>query len=337
MNEAELISKYKASYLGAFLDFTTHVVVACTTFYSLWVFKDSVLSFLTIPLTALCHVKTFIIYHDCGHQSYTPNKRLNYALGCVAGIFSFTPYAWSCNHAMHHATVGTLVNKYDAFSETVLHTTRQYHQFSPIKRLVYRSLRSPLFFFTFAPSIQFIIMQRFQFFLLHRLSVTDQPTQYYALAEQVVNNVGVATLIWVANYHGVFCHFLLSIAMAAAIGFMLFHSQHVYNPSFMVSMDKYTQKESGLKGSSFIHVPWALTYFTGGIEYHHIHHMNSKIPGYHLKQYHTDVVESSDMFNDIVQLTMYDCYQNLALALFDEDRNEYVTFEQADSHDAKND
>jgi fatty acid desaturase len=92
-------------------------------------------------------------------------------------------------------------------------------------------------------------------------------------------------------------HFLLSTAMAASIGFMLFHSQHVYNPPYMVTMDKTHPKDSGLKGSSFIHVPWALTYFTGGIEYHHIHHMNSKIPGYHLKQYHTDVVQSSDMYN----------------------------------------
>ena len=331
MNEAELISNYKSSYIGAILDFSTHVVFTGTAFYALWFFKNSPLSVLTIPVAALTHIKTFIIFHDCGHHSYTPSKFMNHAVGCIAGIFAFTPYTWSSNHALHHATVGTLVNKYDIFSETVLHTTRQYNNFSPLGRFFYKAFRHPLIFHTIAPVFQFLLVQRIQFFLLHRLAITNRVHLFFAFMEQIVNNVGIVFLYWFANQHGVFYHFLLSTFIAPGIGMALFHSQHVYNPPYMVSIEKYTQKDSGLKGSSFIHVPWALTYFTGGIEYHHIHHMNSKIPGYNLKKYHADVMNSSDMFKDIVHLSLYDCYKNLSLTLFDEDKNEYVSFTKADA------
>ena len=40
--------------------------------------------------------------------------------------------------------------------------------------------------------------------------------------------------------------------------------------------------ENGLKGASYIKVPWFFRFFTFGIEYHHIHHLNARIPGYYL-------------------------------------------------------
>jgi omega-6 fatty acid desaturase (delta-12 desaturase) len=67
-----------------------------------------------------------------------------------------------------------------------------------------------------------------------------------------------------------------------------------------------------------------------GIEYHHIHHMNAKIPGYNLQKYHEDVVMSSNIFDTIVTLSMYECYCNLWLVLYDEKQNKYITFKEAD-------
>jgi hypothetical protein len=53
-----------------------------------------------------------------------------------------------------------------------------------------------------------------------------------------------------------------------------------------------------LLGSSFIQIPYLLKYFTMGIEYHHIHHTNAKIPGYNLQQYHEEVVSKSNKFDN---------------------------------------
>jgi omega-6 fatty acid desaturase (delta-12 desaturase) len=89
-------------------------------------------------------------------------------------------------------------------------------------------------------------------------------------------------------------------------------------------------KDSGLKGSSFIQIPYLLKYFTGGIEYHHIHHFNSKIPNYNLQSYHEEVISKSNIFDNIIKLTMNDCYNNLILSLYNETTNKYITFAEAD-------
>ena len=66
-----------------------------------------------------------------------------------------------------------------------------------------------------------------------------------------------------------------------------------------------------------------------GIEYHHIHHMYSKLPGYNLQKYHEEVVSNSNIFDNIVKLSVTDCYNNLWLTLYDEDKHKYITFEEA--------
>ena len=63
-----------------------------------------------------------------------------------------------------------------------------------------------------------------------------------------------------------------------------------------------------------------------GIEYHHIHHMNAKIPGYNLQKYHEEVVSKSNMFDNVVKLSMTDCYNNLWLVLYDEEKKRYITY-----------
>src|SRR5208283_2621169 len=50
-------------------------------------------------------VRTFIIFHDCGHGSFFKSQKANDLVGMVSGLSSLTPYyEWRHNHAIHHAT-----------------------------------------------------------------------------------------------------------------------------------------------------------------------------------------------------------------------------------------
>jgi acyl-lipid omega-6 desaturase (Delta-12 desaturase) len=63
---------------------------------------------LSIP-TAGFMVRTFIIFHDCGHGSFFASKKANDALGIFTGLLMLTPYYhWRYEHAVHHATVSDL-------------------------------------------------------------------------------------------------------------------------------------------------------------------------------------------------------------------------------------
>ena len=115
----------------------------------------------------------------------------------------------------------------------------------------------------------------------------------------------------------------MSVIISFSIGFMLFQNQHTYNPGYICDNNKWNKKDSGLKGSSFIQIPKYLQYFTMGIEYHHIHHMNSKIPGYNLKKYHNEKYKDHE---GITKLSMKDCYDNLWLTLYDEETKKYISF-----------
>jgi omega-6 fatty acid desaturase (delta-12 desaturase) len=113
---------------------------------------------------------------------------------------------------------------------------------------------------------------------------------------------------------------------------MLFHNQHTFNPPYLVDNNNWTMKDSGLLGSSFIQIPKYLKYFSGGIEYHHIHHINAKIPGYNLQKYHEEVISKSNIFENIVKLSMLDCYNNLKLRLYSEKRKKYIRLDEVENY-----
>jgi omega-6 fatty acid desaturase (delta-12 desaturase) len=87
--------------------------------------------------------------------------------------------------------------------------------------------------------------------------------------------------------------------------------------------------DAGLLGSSFIQIPRPLKWFSGGIEYHHLHHMNSRIPLYELQNYHEKVFVNHPMYSKIVRLSMRDCYENLWLQVYDSEHKKFITMVDA--------
>jgi acyl-lipid omega-6 desaturase (Delta-12 desaturase) len=337
INESELFKKYKSSYKSAFLDLSIHTLFLSCSFYLLWIFRNSWLSVFTIPLLALLNVKTFIIFHDCGHQSYTPSKTLNYIIGIIAGIITVTPFSWNFNHNTHHLTNGNYENIYNhPYNETILHSFQHYKNFSfPIKQL-YKCLRHPCVFLYVVPFFKFLIIMRFNAVRLLRKKMSVKNYEHFIIIEQIINNIGIGCLFYLFYKYSIFYHYLVVANICSSFAIMLFHNQHTFNPPYVVNNESWNMKDSGLKGSSFIQIPYLLKYFTGNIEYHHIHHINAKIPNYNLKLYHDEVTSKSDMFDNLVKLSMSDCYNNLWLVFYDEDKNKYITFKEADEEIRKN-
>jgi omega-6 fatty acid desaturase (delta-12 desaturase) len=278
-------------------------------------------------------VRTFIVMHECGHNVYTPSKTLNYLIGNLLGVLLFTPICWCWCHANHHLTSGNMENKLrHNYNELTYHTLRQYKQSPNYKQLIFRFFRHPCILFTIIPIIYFVIKQRFSL-LLYKIRDNHRYPQsaVQILSESIFTTIGMCIYIHFARKYEIFAHLSLAMGISFSLGFMLFHNQHTFNPSYVTGNDEWTQRDSGIIGSSFIQFPYFLKYFTVGIEYHHVHHMNAKIPGYNLQAYHEEVVSKSDLFDNVVKLSMRDCYNNLWLALYDEDNKKYITMEEADN------
>ena len=332
INEIELFMKYKSSYTSAFIDFSVHTFLMCSSVYSLWYFKDSWLSIITIPLFGLLNIKTFMIFHDCGHNSYTPSKKLNYIIGLLLSGFVSHPFFWNYNHNTHHNVNGNIENTYKyVFNETIFHTTKQYKSLSSTSQYLYKFVKTPLFFFTIPIYLKILLTHQFRIITFILYETYDcNISKIYLFLEQIISTNILLLILYIYNIYGILFHFLISAFFGFTITVMLVHNEHTYNPSYVVGNNDWTYKNSGLRGSSFILIPKPLKYFFHGIEYHHIHHMNAKIPGYNLQKYHEEVVSKSNIFDNVVKLSMNNCYNNLWLALYDEDKKRYITFAEAD-------
>lgn len=332
INETELFKKYKSSYMYAFTDLSIHTFLMSSSFYLLWYFRNSLFSIFTIPLLSLFISRTFVIFHDCGHNSYTPNNILNYLLSHLSGILIFTPLCWNWHHKNHHLTNGNKTNHIKfKYNETVSVNLHQYKQYNRFTQISYKIIKYPFIFFIFFPILYYGIYQRIsilRYRLLNRTPVPQSITRI--IFEVILSNISVMGFVYYLYKYEIILHYIIGMIIYGSITFCVFHNQHTYNPSYVIENEKWSYRDSGILGSSFIQVPYFLKYFLMGVEYHHVHHINSKIPGYNLQKYHEEVVSKSNMFDNVVKLSMKDCYNNLWLVLYDDDKKRYITFKEAD-------
>ena len=332
LKEGELFLKYKSSYTSALTDLSIHLWCFFYAFYFMWYLKNSWLSVVPTCFLGLLLHRNYVVFHDCCHNSYKPNKTLNYLIATFYGITTFTSTNWILDHHTHHLTNGNLENKYNfKFNELLYYNVGQYKKFDARSKNIFKFFHTPDVFFSFFPILYFAIIQRFiYFFKKIKYNKKIDASIFLVSYDHAINNVGVSVLLFEVYKYNILFHFLLASFIGFVINFLLFFNQHTYNPSYIVTNKEWTQRNSGLLGSSFIQIPKYLKYFTMGIEYHHIHHMNAKIPGYNLQKYHEEVVQKSDLFDNIIKLSIADCYNNLWLMLYDETKNKYVTVKETD-------
>ena len=322
-------NKYKPTYYKAFRDLITNTVCYTISFYGMWYFRDTYFSLITVPLLGLMNVRTFIIFHDCGHNSYTPNKTLNYVIGSILGICVVTPFCWNYDHHNHHLTSGNKENQLNHLhNETVFNTLAEYNEMGNMK-YIHQIMKNPLVFFTVVPSFKFFIINRGDIILHKYKNRSYKQSLNLILFDTVLNN-SVIFLLFIHMDYDILYHYLISLVTAFSFGFLLFHNQHTFNPLYAVTNGKWNKKDSGLLGSSFIQIPNYLKFFTAGIEYHHLHHINASIPGYNLHKLHEEMLENTDYLDNITKLSMGDCYHNLWLTLYDEENDKYISFEETD-------
>jgi len=206
----------------------------------------------------------------------------------------------------------------------------QYKKMSYIKKKGYRIFKHPFIFFLIIPIIKFLILMRFNFIRILLKKMYLKTNKSFIVLEQIINNTGVVYMCYILHSYGIFYHWLIAFTISCSLGVSLFHSQHCFNPSYIVNNDTWNIVDSGLKGSSLILIPYYLKYITSGIEFHHIHHINTKIPGYNLEKYYNEIIKFDDRYNNISKLTLKDCYDNNWLCLYDEKKEKYVSFDEVD-------
>ena len=319
----ETVAKYKHSVLRKSC---WQVVNTVLPFFGLWYLMYLSLSWsywltllLAVPTGGFL-VRIFIIQHDCGHHSFFRNKRANDLLGSFFGVLTLTPYHyWRRTHARHHVTSGDLNHR--GHGDVGILTVKEYRARSKWGRLGYRVYRHPLCMFLFGACYLFVVQYRL---------TRGVPRTWRRERKSIhATNLAVLAIIGVATFTIGLPAFLMIhvpiVVLGAAAGCWLFYVQHQYEEAYWQPHESWDYARAALEGSSYYRLPGILNWFSSNIGYHHIHHLNSRIPNYHLPACY----DAEPEFRQAVTLGLRESLKCMSLKLWDEDRQRMVSFADA--------
>jgi omega-6 fatty acid desaturase (delta-12 desaturase) len=271
---------------------------------------------LTLPTAGLL-VRTFIIMHDCTHNSFLPSRKWNDIVGYVTGVLTLTPFdQWRRDHALHHASSGDLDRRGHGDINTL--TVREYLARDKWGRFKYRAFRHPFTLFGLGP-LHLIINQRFR----AAGSVATHDKQARGVW---TTNLGIVVAYvffgFLFGFKEVAVIYFPSIYIAAAFGIWLFYVQHQFEDAYWQPHEEWDYVTSAIAGSSYFKMNPVLQWFTGSIGLHHVHHLGPKIPNYRLQKAH----DENPMFHDVTVITVMSTFRLVGLTLWDEDAQRLIRF-----------
>jgi omega-6 fatty acid desaturase (delta-12 desaturase) len=260
-------------------------------------------------------IRTFILFHDCGHGSFFKSKRANDTLGIITGILTFTPYFhWRHNHAVHHATVGDLDRR--GVGDVMTLTVEEYQALPGWKKFGYRIMRNPLIMFSVGSIGVFLIGHRFS---------SQEANRQERFSVYWTNLALVGIIVFMSITIGIKAYLLVQLPiliLGTSVGVWLFYVQHNFEGVYWERHERWDFVAASLQGSSFYKLPRILKWFTGSIGYHHVHHISPRIPNYFLEKCHND----NPIFQAVKPLTLWSSRRSLFLRLWDEERKMLVSF-----------
>jgi omega-6 fatty acid desaturase (delta-12 desaturase) len=273
---------------------------------------------LAVPLAVLAGgflVRTFIIFHDCGHGSFLASTKANDALGFITGVLTFTPYYhWRWEHAIHHASSGDLDRRGTGDVWTL--TVQEYLEASRWKRFAYRLARNPVILFGLAPLYLFLIQQRYP------NSKSEGRERRSVWWTNLVLALLAGGLVWVFGLKAYVLLQLIVLVVAGSAGVWLFYVQHQFEGVYWEREKSWDYSLAALQGSSFYKLPKVLQWFSGNIGFHHIHHLSPQIPNYHLEKCH----RAEPLFQTVKPVTLFSSFKSFTFRLWDEQRRKLVGY-----------
>ncbi|MDX6583223.1 MAG: hypothetical protein QOI10_2407 [Solirubrobacterales bacterium] len=310
----------QASLSRSFLDLVTSVVpyLALTAFMYMSS-GDSI--FLTLGLAIPAGgflLRTFIVFHDCGHGSFMPTKRGNRWVGRFTSLLVWQTYEnWRFDHAVHHGTAGDLDRRGQGDVPTL--TVAEYYSRSWQQRLGYRLFRNPLVMFGLGPIWSLMIGPR--------ISSRDKRRRLRnsIILTNLTLAVALTALCLAFGIPTVLLVQVLPAYLAGMAGVWLFYVQHQFEDVYWESSDRWSYDDAALEGSSYLKLPKLLQFFTGNIGLHHVHHLNARVPNYRLQAAH----DENEVFANVPVLTIRDSFRCVRLKLIDQDSGRLLTWAEA--------
>jgi omega-6 fatty acid desaturase (delta-12 desaturase) len=305
---------YLVTSLG--LQFGTQLVVALIPLW--WV---------RLPLAILAGLLTarsFMIFHDFKHGAILRGSKPAKWIMDAFGLYVLTPSTvWTQTHNYHHAHTAKLVGSH--VGSYMMLTTALWEKATPGQRFMYKLVRHPVT----------ILLGYFTVFIYGFCTAAflRNPRKNLDSALALVVQVTMVAVLW--RYLGaetMFYTLLLPQLIAHAVGAYLFYAQHNFPEAHVQPRESWTFARAALESSSYMKFGPVMNFFTGNIGYHHVHHLNHRIPFYRLPEAMAAIPE---LRNPVGVTSLYprDIIACFKLKLWDPEQGKLVGFPKAQTGD----
>lgn len=271
-------------------------------------------------INAFFLVRIFIIQHDCGHQSFLKVRKTNNVIGTICSLFSAIPYTyWAKSHNFHHAHNGQLEVRDIGDIHTL--TVQEYKELTPVKRFGYRIFRNPVVLFIVGPIYYMLINVRLPMIKLKGFERVKLQ-QIYSNVYMILAYTLVAFIVGWKKFFMVQVPILVLFAIIAV---WFFYVQHQHEQTYKQWRTNWEYLLSAIKGSTYYKLPRMFQWLTGNIGLHHIHHLNPKIPNYHLTRCYK---ENPVLSKYVTTISFFGSLKYMFNHLWDEEQQRMISFWQ---------
>jgi len=223
----------------------------------------------------LVGVRLFIIYHDYQHSAILRDSPTACILMNLSGMLLLNPPSiWNRSHDHHHKNnsknFGANIGSYPIM------TTDSYAAATASERFSYAAARHPLT----------IALGYFTVFLwgMCLRPFSRNPKKHFDGGFAILMNFSLLFYLGTFGLDVMLLGLLVPLVVATSLGAYLFYAQHNYPAAKLVPRSEWSHVEAALHSSCFITMGPIMSWLTGNIGYHHIHHLNARIPFYRLPE-----------------------------------------------------
>lgn len=265
-------------------------------------------------IAGLLMVRMFIIYHDHQHHSILTHSRLANFIMTVFGFYILSPTSiWKRSHDHHHNNNSKLFSA--SIGSYPIVTKKKYEEMSGRQKFEYLAIRHPLT----------IALGYFSMFIFGMCiaSFVSNPRKHYDSLIALIIHITISVLLFIfVGWQIWFCLFFLPFVIAFAMGAYLFYAQHNFPGVTFSDNKEWAYEKAAMESSSYMVMSPVMAWLTGNIGYHHIHHLNSKIPFYRLPEVMAHIKELQSCKRTSLKIT--EVIACLRLKIWDQDKRKMV-------------
>ena len=234
-------------------------------------------------MAGLLILRLFVIYHDQQHHAILNRSRLAEMFMKLFGMYALAASSiWRSSHDHHHKHNSKIRGSH--IGSFPIMTRRQYLKSSKAQRFGYLFARHPL-------TILFGYIFMFVWGMCLNPFLTN-PRRHFDCAIALFVHVAIAfSLVYFFDWQTLLLAQTIPHFIAYAIGTYLFYAQHNFPNVSFEDKSGWTYEKAAMESSSFMNTNPIMAWFTANIGYHHVHHLNARIPFYRLPEVLRDIPE----------------------------------------------